>query len=80
VDELKWVLDRAVAQMDPEHANRYLSKFYPWYIERLGGTRVRQASLQAALQQADRIEHARELFAHAATGDGLRGAQLECVG
>ena len=57
------MLDCAVEHMGAERANRYLRKFYPWYIERLGGTRAEQAALQAALQQAESIEHARELFA-----------------
>jgi nifR3 family TIM-barrel protein len=60
--ELNWVLDSAVDHMGAERANRYLRKFYPWYIERLGGTRGEQAALQAATQQAATIEHARELF------------------
>jgi nifR3 family TIM-barrel protein len=63
LSEIDWVLDSAVDHMGPERANRYLRKFYPWYIERLGGTRGQQAALQAALQQAESIEHARELFA-----------------
>jgi nifR3 family TIM-barrel protein len=68
VQELSWILDRAVEHMGPERANRYLRKFYPWYVERLGGTRVQQAALQAALQQAESVERARELF----------GASLVC--
>ena len=67
VEEVNWVLDCAVEHLGAERANRYLRKFYPWYIERLGGTRGEQAALQAALQQADSIEHARELFAAAGT-------------
>jgi tRNA-dihydrouridine synthase len=73
ISELNWVLDRAVEHMGAERANRYLRKFYPWYIERLGGTRGQQAALQAALQQTDTIEHARELFADA--GAALSGAR-----
>jgi nifR3 family TIM-barrel protein len=65
VAELNWVLDCAVDHMGAERANRYLRKFYPWYIERLGGTRAEQASLQAALQTAESIERARDLFQHA---------------
>jgi len=64
--ELDWVIDAAVEHMGPERANRYLRKFYPWYVERLGGARGKQASLQAALQQAASVERARELFAQAA--------------
>src|SRR5579862_2555103 len=32
VTELNWVLDCAVEHMGAERANRYLRKFYPWYI------------------------------------------------
>ncbi len=67
VAELQWVMDRAVEHLGGQRAARYLRKFYPWYVERLGGTRHQQASLQAALQRAASVEHAREL---------LRGAQL----
>jgi tRNA-dihydrouridine synthase B len=63
--ELDWVLDSAVEHLGPERANRYLRKFYPWYVERLGGTRAEQALLQAELQQADSVERARELFGEA---------------
>jgi tRNA-dihydrouridine synthase B len=66
VAEVDWVLDRAVEHMGEERANRYLRKFYPWYIERLGGTRGEQATLQSALQQTGTVEDARELFANAA--------------
>lgn len=69
--EVSWVLDSAVEHLGAERANRYLRKFYPWYIERLGGTRAEQAVLQAALQQTDTIEHARELFASAGTSPSL---------
>jgi hypothetical protein len=48
--------------MGEDRANRYLRKFYPWYIERLGGRRSEQAVLQAALQQAPSTDAARELF------------------
>jgi nifR3 family TIM-barrel protein len=60
--ELDWILDRAVEHLGEERANRYLRKFYPWYVERLGGTRA----LQAALQTASTIDAARALF-HSAT-------------
>jgi tRNA-dihydrouridine synthase B len=57
LSELDWVLDRAVEHLGPERAARYLRKFYPWYLERLGGGRA----LQAALQTAPSLEAAREL-------------------
>ncbi len=67
ITEVNWVLDCAVEHLGAERANRYLRKFYPWYIERLGGTRHEQAVLQAALQQTDSVDRARELFEAADT-------------
>jgi tRNA-dihydrouridine synthase B len=61
LDELDWVIDRAVEHLGPERAGRYLRKFYPWYVERLGGTRA----LQAAVQQAPRVEDVRRLMRQA---------------
>ncbi len=59
--ELDWVLERAVEHLGEERAARYLRKFYPWYVERLGGTR----GLQAALQTAPTVDAARALFREA---------------
>ncbi len=39
--ELEWVIERACEHVGPERAGRYLRKFYPWYVERLGGGRTR---------------------------------------
>ncbi len=61
--ELDWVIQRAVEHMGPERAGRYLRKFYPWYVERLGGTRA----LQAEVQRASSPDVVREL---------LRGASI----
>ena len=33
--ELLWVIDRAEEHLGTERAERYLRKFYPWYMERL---------------------------------------------
>lgn len=46
--ELDWVIDCAVEHLGEDRATRYLRKFYPWYVERLGGGRALQASLQTA--------------------------------
>jgi tRNA-dihydrouridine synthase B len=59
VDELHWVMDRAEEHMGPERAGRYLRKFYPWYVTRLGGGK----DLQDALQRADGIVEARAIVA-----------------
>lgn len=60
--ELDWVMERAAEHMGEERANRYLRKFYPWYLERLGGSRQEQARLQAGLQQTGSLADARELL------------------
>jgi tRNA-dihydrouridine synthase B len=58
LDELDWVMERAGEHLGSERAGRYLRKFYPWYVERLGG----DSRLQAALQTAPTLEHARALM------------------
>jgi nifR3 family TIM-barrel protein len=64
--ELDWVMECAVEHLGAERATRFLRKFYPWYLERLGpvyldplgGTRA----IQAALQIAPTIEEARAIL------------------
>ncbi len=56
--EVNWVIDSAGEHLGPERAARYLRKFYPWYLERLGGDRA----LQDELQRAPTLEAARALF------------------
>ncbi len=63
IDELNWVIDRSVEHMGTERAGRYLRKFYPWYVERLGGTRAEQKARQSALQQAPDLDAVRDLLA-----------------
>ena len=53
--ELDWVMDRAVEHLGPERAGRYLRKFYPWYLERLGASKA----LQQAMQETRTAEDAR---------------------
>ena len=69
ITELHWVMDRAADHLGEERAGRYLRKFYPWYVERLGGSRHQQAALQAALQQAASLDHARELLGGVQPGE-----------
>jgi len=71
LDELAWVLDRGVEHLGEERANRYLRKFYPWYVERLAGTRAEQKALQSALQQAPSLTEVRALL------ENIRGQDLE---
>src|SRR5262249_26866359 len=46
VAELLWVVDRAEEHLGAERAARYLRKFYPWYLERLGADRAIAAVFQ----------------------------------
>jgi tRNA-dihydrouridine synthase len=59
VEELLWIVDRAEDHLGPDRAARYLRKFYPWYLERLGADR----STAAALQESDDLDRARGLIA-----------------
>jgi len=56
--ELDWIIDCAVEHLGPVRAGRYLRKFYPWYVERLGADK----SVQAALQATDSAEEARAVL------------------
>jgi tRNA-dihydrouridine synthase B len=58
VAELLWVVDRAEEHLGPPRASRYLRKFYPWYLERLGA----ETPLAAALQETEELEAARALI------------------
>ncbi len=58
LEELDWVMACAVEHLGEDRATRYLRKFYPWYVERLGAGRA----LQAALQTAPRLDIARQLL------------------
>ena len=65
LEEVDWILDGATRHLGEERANRYLRKFYPWYIERIAGSRAEHALLQSALQQAPSTDAARLLFQRA---------------
>ncbi|MEA2392687.1 MAG: tRNA-dihydrouridine synthase [Solirubrobacteraceae bacterium] len=51
--ELHWVMDRAVEHLGPERAGRYLRKFYPWYLDRLGAAKTVQEAMQRTPTLAD---------------------------
>jgi nifR3 family TIM-barrel protein len=57
--EWRWVIDRAEEHLGPERAGRYLRKFHPWYVERIGGGK----DLHAALQQTATTDEARAILA-----------------
>jgi tRNA-dihydrouridine synthase B len=51
--ELHWVIDRAVEHLGADRAGRYLRKFYPWYLERMGASKALQQAMQATATVAD---------------------------
>lgn len=62
LSELDWTLERAVEHLGEQRATRYLRKFYPWYVPRLGLEPRCAKDLQEALQTAATLAHARELL------------------
>jgi tRNA-dihydrouridine synthase B len=61
--ELEWVMQRAVEHLGERRAGRYLRKFYPWYVDRIGGSKA----LQAALQATDTVDEARAVLSSVKT-------------
>ena len=57
--EWEWVLDRAEEHLGAERAARYLRKFHPWYVDRLGAPRA----VQDALQRAETLAEQRLVIA-----------------
>jgi nifR3 family TIM-barrel protein len=57
--EWSWVMDRAQEHLGADRAARYLRKFHPWYVARLGGDKA----LLQALQQTATLADARALVA-----------------
>ena len=60
------MIDRAALHLGPERAGRYLRKFYPWYLPRLGLDRTQLMSLQQSLQATSDLAEARRLLRSAA--------------
>ncbi len=63
LDELAWTIDRAVEHLGEPRATRYLRKFYPWYVVRLGLDPAAGKRLSESLQRADTLQRVRELHA-----------------
>ncbi len=63
LDELDWTIDRAIEHLGLQRATRYLRKFYPWYVVRLGLEKAHAKRLGESLQQASTLEQARRLLA-----------------
>jgi nifR3 family TIM-barrel protein len=69
--ELGWVIDRAGEHFGEPRAARYLRKFYPWYVQRLGLERVAMRPLSEALQRTETLGQARALLAAVPCPDAL---------
>jgi tRNA-dihydrouridine synthase B len=65
LDELDWVIARAVEHLGAPRAARYLRKFYPWYLAHLDTG----AAVQDSLQHTSDVAEARAVLA------GLRSAR-----
>jgi tRNA-dihydrouridine synthase B len=68
--EWAWLIDRAEEHLGAQRAARYLRKFHPWYVERLGAP----PSVQDRLQRAETLEQAREVLLSCAPAATLQGA------
>jgi tRNA-dihydrouridine synthase B len=64
VEELVWTMECASEHLGPERAARYVRKFYPWYLERLG---VRGSDAHA-FQRTVSLDQARDLLAQRVRG------------
>jgi nifR3 family TIM-barrel protein len=64
--ELDWTIDRAVEHLGEPRATRYLRKFYPWYVARLGLDPAESKRLSESLQKVPTLEDARYTAARAA--------------
>lgn len=51
--EWHWVLDRAEEHLGADRAGRYLRKFHPWYVERLGAGKELHTQMQQTSSVAD---------------------------
>jgi tRNA-dihydrouridine synthase B len=67
VRELLWTMERAERHLGERRAARYVRKFYPWYLERLGVT----GSRADAFQRTEDLDEARTLVADLAEAPAL---------
>jgi nifR3 family TIM-barrel protein len=56
--EWHWVIDRAEEHLGAQRAARYLRKFHPWYVERIGAPKA----IQDALQRAETLDEQRAVL------------------
>ena len=58
LDELDWVMERAVEHLGERRAVGFLRKFYPWYLVRLGAPQ----GVKEALNEAETVEAAGDVL------------------
>jgi tRNA-dihydrouridine synthase B len=63
LDELDWTIERAIEHLGEPRATRYLRKFYPWYVARLGLEKAAAKALGESLQTAPALAHVRAQLA-----------------
>ena len=59
LEEWLWIVDRAEEHLGADRAARYLRKFHPWYLARLGD----EPAVQDGLQRADTLPEQRAIIA-----------------
>lgn len=64
--ELDWTIDCAIEHLGQDRAARYLRKFYPWYVVRLGLDKPDAKALAESLQRVASLDDARYTAALAA--------------
>jgi len=62
LDELAWTIDCAVEHLGEPRATRYLRKFYPWYVARLGLDPAAGKRLGESSQSAETLDAVRGLL------------------
>ncbi len=62
LDELRWTMERAAEHLGEPRAARYLRKFYPWYVGRLGLESAAAKRLNESLQRTGTLGQARGLL------------------
>ena len=62
LDELRWTIERAAEHLGERRATRYLRKFYPWYVGRLGLDSAAAKRLNESLQRTGTLDQARGLL------------------
>ncbi len=63
IAEMLWVMNRAEEHLGPRRAARYLRKFYPWYLERLGADKATASEFQ----ESDDLDEARAMVSELMT-------------